>query len=351
MALARRVGVVTNQPSSVDLLVVMDPVASVMPSKDSSFAMMLEAQRRAWRLWVAQLGDIWIRDGRSWGRLTELHVIDDTDDWYRVGDEQVRPLDDMDVVLMRKDPPFDMEYIYATYVLERAEIHGTLVVNRPDSLRTANEKVFVSWFPECAASTLVSNSLGELNAFVDEHERAVLKPLDRMAGKSVFLTGVDDPNRRVVLETMTDFGSRFILAQQYLPEVIDSGDARILLIDGVPIPIALVRYAAPGDHRANISAGARTEVRPLTIGEQQICDRLGPSLSDEGLLFVGIDVIGDHLTEIYVTSATGIRELDRAHGINIAATLLDAVTARIRSSAVPTRAAPIEPDRAAQEDR
>jgi glutathione synthase len=197
-------------------------------------------------------------------------------------------------------------------------------------LRTANEKAFVSWFPECAASTMVSRSLAALNAFIDEHDRAVIKPLDRMGGTSVFITGVGDPNRRVLLETMTDFGTRYIAAQQYVPEVIEHGDARILLIDGEPVPYALVRYAPTGDHRANMSVGARTEVRPLTAAEQRICDEVGPVLHDMGLLFVGIDVIGGSLTEINVTSPTGIRELDRARGINIASQLLEAIAVQIR---------------------
>jgi glutathione synthase len=238
----------------------------------------------------------------------------------------------MDVILMRKDPPFDMEYIYATYILERAEIHGALVVNRPNGLRTANEKAFVSWFPDCAAPTLVSRSLSELDAFIDEHERAVIKPLDRMAGKSVFVTGTEDLNRYVLLETMTDFGSRYILAQGYLPEVVELGDSRILLIDGEPIPYALVRFAPTGDHRANMSVGARTEVRSLTAAERRICNRIGQVLQEMGLLFVGIDVIGEHLTEINVTSPTGIRELDRARDLNVAGELLNSIEAKINRS-------------------
>ena len=230
------------------------------------------------------------------------------------------------------DPAFDIEYVYATYILERVENMGALVVNRPEGLRTANEKVFVSWFPECAPSTLVSRSVGDLNAFINEHERAVIKPLDRMAGKSVFVTGVDDPNRSVILETMTDFGDRFIMAQRYLPEVVRDGDARILLIDGKPIPSALVRYAPTGDHRANMSVGARTLVRSLTGAEQRICDQVGPVLRDMGLLFVGIDVISGYLTEINVTSPTGIRELDGACGSNIAAQLLEAIVSQLRDT-------------------
>jgi glutathione synthase len=318
-----------SQSNGVRLLVVMDPIASITTEKDSSFAMMLEAQRRGWFVTVADLDDLSIRDGRAWGRLTEMRVTDRTNDWYQAGDETVQPLDEMDVILMRKDPPFDIEYVFATYILERAESMGTLVVNRPGGLRTANEKVFVSWFPQCAPSTLVSRSVGALNAFIDEHDRAVIKPLDRMAGRSVFVTGVDDPNRTVLLETMTDFGSRYIMAQRYLSEVVADGDARILLIDGEPIPDALVRYAPAGDHRANMSVGARTEVRPLTDAERRVCDEVGPLLHDMGLLFVGIDVIGGYLTEINVTSPTGIREIDQASGSNVAAQLLDTIVTQL----------------------
>jgi glutathione synthase len=310
----------------------MDSIASITPKKDSSFAMMLEAQRRGWVITVADFEDLSIRDGRAWGRLTEMRVTDRPDDWHQAGDVTAQPLDEMDVILMRKDPPFDIEYVFATHILERAEIMGAVVVNRPGGLRTANEKVFVSWFPECAPPTLVSRSIGALNDFIDEHERAVIKPLDRMAGKSVFVTGADDPNRTVLLETMTDFESRYIMAQRYLPEVVADGDARILLIDGEPLPDALVRYAPSGDHRANMSVGARTKVRPLTDAERRVCDEVGPMLHDMGLIFVGIDVIGGYLTEINVTSPTGIRELDKACGTNIAAQLLDTIAAQLRET-------------------
>jgi glutathione synthase len=313
----------------VDILVVMDPITSISPKKDSSFAMMLEAQRRGWRILYTVMHDIWLRDGQACGRLTELRVIDDPSNWFELGDESVEPLAEMDVIIMRKDPPFDMEYVCATYILERAEIHGALVVNSPQGLRTANEKVFVSWFPECAAPTLVSRSLGELGAFIDEHERAVVKPLDLMGGKSVFVTGAQDPNRNVLLETMTNYGARYILAQGYLPEVVEYGDSRILLIDGEPIPYALVRFASAGDHRANMSVGGRSESRLLNAAERRICDRIGPVLQEMGLLFVGIDVIGEHLTEINVTSPTGIRELDRAWEINVAGDLLTSIEAKI----------------------
>ena len=218
----------------LDLLVVMDPMGSIVPAKDSSFAMMLEAQRRSWRVRYHRVGFDLAAGRASLGRLTDVQVRDDPEDWFTSGDQAVAPLAETDVILMRKDPPFDMEYIYATYILERAEDAGALVVNRPQSLRAANEKAFVSWFPECAVPTLISRSLPELLGFIDEHGGAVVKPLDLMAGTSVFVTGPKDPNRRVLLETMSGAGSRYVMAQRYLPEVVESGDARILLIDGQP---------------------------------------------------------------------------------------------------------------------
>ncbi len=316
------------QPSPL-LLVVMDPIQAITPQKDSSFAMLLEAQARGWPIRYAETKDLWIRDGQAYGRVTGLEVQDDPSDWFELGDTSDARLGDFDVILMRKDPPFDMEYIYATYILERAETHGALVVNRPQSLRDANEKAFVSWFPECAAPNLISRSVPRLQAFIQEHRRAVIKPLDRMAGRSVFVTGVQDPNRNVLLDTMTEFGTRFVMAQRYIPDILESGDARILLFDGVPVPTALVRHPPADDHRGNISVGATTECRPLTTEEQGVCDVVGPLLAEKGLLFVGIDVIGGLLTEINVTSPTGIRELERGGAAEVSQTLLDAIESRL----------------------
>jgi glutathione synthase len=314
----------------------MDPIAAIEPRKDSTLAMLLAAQRRGWDVLYAELGDIWLRDGRAHGRLTKLRVTEDPRHWYVMGQEQERRLEEMDVILMRKDPPFDIEYIYATYILERAEAQGTLVVNRPRSLRDANEKAILSWFPECSPPTLISRSLSQLRAFIDEHGRAVVKPLDQMGGKSVFVTGAQDPNRNVVLEHLTDLGSRYVMAQMYIPEIVESGDKRILLIDGEPIPYALVRFPPAGDHRGNISTGAITECQPLTSGDQRICDTVGPVMRERGLLFAGIDVIGDYLTEINITSPTGIRELDRARPLHIAEQLLDAIESRLEEIGEPS---------------
>ena len=209
------------------LAVIMDPIESIKPHKDSSLAMMLEAQRRGWKIHYGQLHDIWLRDGKAFGRLTTLQVADDQTEWFVAGNVAVTPLGDMDVILMRKDPPFDMQYVFATYVLQRAEDHGALVVNGPQGLRDANEKVFMAWLPDCVPPTLISRSLEEMRAFVSEHRKVVVKPLDLMGGRSVFVTDTEDGNRNVILETVSQDGSRYVMLQKYLAEIVDSGDVRI----------------------------------------------------------------------------------------------------------------------------
>jgi glutathione synthase len=315
--------------SKQNLAVIMDPIESIKPHKDSSLAMLLEAQSRGWTLQYGGLSDIWLRDGEAFGRLTNLQVADDPSKWFDRGDVAVAPLGEMDVILMRKDPPFDMEYIFATYVLERAEDQGVLVVNRPQGLRDANEKAILAWFPNCAPPTLISRSLKDMRTFVAEHRKVVVKPLDLMGGQSVFVTDAEDGNCNVILETVTHQGARYTVVQKYVPEIADSGDKRILLIDGQPIPRALVRIPSGGDHRGNMVAGARTEVRPLTDRDIWICEQIGPLLRDKGLLFTGIDVIGDFMTEMNVTSATGIRELERESDVRIAATMFDAISSKL----------------------
>jgi glutathione synthase len=308
----------------------MDPIAAIHPAKDSTLAMLLAAQNRGWKIYYGELNDIWLRDGRALGNLQPLQVFDDSRRWFELDTPKTIALGDMDAILMRQDPPFNMEYVYATYILERAEGCGTVVVNRPQSLRDANEKAFVSWFPECAPPTLITRSIHQLRDFVDEHGRAVVKPLDQMAGRSVFVTSVDDPNRNVVLETMTNRETQYVMAQMYISEIVKSGDARILLIDGRPVPQALVRMPPKDDHRGNISSGATTHCRPLTNDELRICDQVGPVLREKGLMFVGIDVIGQYLTEINVTSPTGICELDRQCDLNIDAELLQTIETRVQ---------------------
>ena len=314
--------------SSRNLAVIMDPIESIKPHKDSSLAMLLEAQSRGWKIHYGRLNDIWLRDGQAFGRLTRLQVADDQANWFELGDVSLTPLGDMDVILMRKDPPFDMNYIFATYVLQRAEEHGALVVNRPQGLRDANEKAILAWFPTCAPPTLISRSLEEMQAFITEHRKVVVKPLDLMGGQSVFVTDSKDYNQNVILETVADNGSRYVMVQKYLPEITESGDKRIILIDGQPVPLALARIPCAGDHRGNIVAGARIEVRTLTDRDTWICDQVGPVLRDKGLLFAGIDVIGDFMTEVNVTSPTGIRELERASNLQIAERIFDAISSK-----------------------
>jgi glutathione synthase len=310
------------------LAVIMDPIEFIKPNKDSSLAMMLEAQKRGWKIYYGQLSDIWLRDGQAFGRLTRLQVADDQSNWFELGDVAVTPLSDMDVILMRKDPPFDMEYIVATYVLQRAEDHGSLVVNRPQSLRDANEKAFLSWLPECAPPTLISRSLDEMNAFITEHHKAVIKPLHFMGGRSVFVTDANDGNRNAILETVSDHGNRYIMVQKYLPEITDTGDKRVILVDGEPIPKALTRIPTGGDHRGNMNAGARTEIVPLTERDRWLCEQIGPTLRKRGLVFTGIDIIGEYITEINVTSPTGIRELESESDIQITKKLFDSIESK-----------------------
>lgn len=307
----------------------MDPIDGINPTKDSTFAMLLAAQSRGWQTYVGQLQDIWLRDGEAFGRLTAVEVTDDPVRWYESGDVEENLLGDIDVILMRKDPPFDMEYVQATYILERAEESGSLVINRPRSLRDMNEKTSISWFPECCPPTLISRSLEDLRGFIDQHGRSVVKPLDGMSGWGVFVTSPTDGNRNVMLELLTENGSRYIMAQKYIDAIEETGDKRIILIDGDPVPYALARFPSGGDHRGNLACGARGEARPLTDRDRWICDQLGPVLRERGIVFAGIDVIGDYLTEINVTSPTGIRELERECGLPVASDLLDAIATRV----------------------
>jgi len=315
--------------SRPSLTVIMDPIESIKPHKDSTLAMLVEAQTRGWQIHYGELSDIWLRDGEAFGRLTNLQVADDPTKWFDLEDVAVTPLGDMDVILMRKDPPFDMQYVFATYILQRAEDHGAVVVNRPQGLRDANEKAFVAWLPNCAPPTLVSRSLKEMRAFIAEHHQVVVKPLDLMGGRSVFVTDAEDGNCNVILETVAHYGARYVMVQKYLSEIASSGDKRIILIDGQPIPMALCRIPSPGDHRGNMDAGAQTEVRPLTDRDMWICEQIGPVLRDRGLLFTGIDVIGDFMTEVNVTSPTGILELERASDVRITEQLFDAISSRL----------------------
>jgi glutathione synthase len=319
-------------PSRPSLAVLMDPLETIKPAKDSTLAMLKAAGQRDCEVLVFGLGDLWSRDGRAFARLLPLTVTDDAVDWYRTGEPEVRELGSVDAILMRKDPPFDMEYVCATYLLERAELAGAMVVNRPQGLRDMNEKVYTAWFPDCCPPTLVSRDMGAMEAFLVEQGQAVFKPLDGMGGRSIFVVERGDRNARVVLETLTDYGRRYAIAQRYLPEIAETGDARILIVDGEPVPHALVRMPAAGDHRGNLAAGATAESRELTERDRWLASRIGPALRERGMLFVGLDVIGGFVTEINVTSPTGIREIEKKHGHDVGGMLVDAALKRLGRS-------------------
>jgi glutathione synthase len=308
--------------------IVMDPIGSITAKKDSSLAMLLEASRRGSEIYYFEQRDLRMLSGKAIGRSTRLNVRDDNDDWFDFGEQRDIELGDLDVILMRKDPPFDMEYVYTTYILDRAALAGALVVNAPQALRDMNEKAYTAWFPDCTPLTLVTRSMTEMKEFLAEHDRIVVKPLDGMGGRSIFVIQKGDNNANVILETLTDYGQQFAIAQVYIPE-ITLGDKRILLIDGEPVPYALARIPTGDDNRGNIVAGATTKGQALSDADQRICAEVGPVLRRQGVLFAGIDVIGDYMTEINVTSPTGIRELDREFDLNIASLMFDAIEKKI----------------------
>ena len=301
--------------------VVMDPIDTIKPKKDSTLAMLLAAQRQGWSVVYFRQQDLEVRGGAPRGHGFRVTVSDDPERWFELGAPWIGGLEGLDALLMRKDPPFDMEYIYTTYILELAEDRGLLVVNKPASLRDINEKAYTSWFPQCTPPSLVTRSRTALLEFLKEHGKMVLKPFDGMGGRSIFVVAAGDLNVNVIIETLTDHGAKFTLAQRYIPEIAQ-GDKRVLLIDGEPIDYALARIPAPGESRGNLVMGATGEGRSLTERDRWLCGQVGPVLSRKGVLFAGLDVIGDYLTEINVTSPTGIRELDRQFNIDIAAKLI-----------------------------
>ncbi|HHH43019.1 MAG TPA: glutathione synthase [Gammaproteobacteria bacterium] len=308
----------------------MDPIDRIRVYKDSSFAMLLAAQARGWQLFYMEQADLYLQDSRSFASMRPLVVQDQAHDWFQLGAGEEHPLSHLDAVLMRKDPPMDMEYLYTTYLLERAETEGVLVVNRPAALRDCNEKLFTAWFPQCCAPSLVSRDPERLRAFLHRHGDIILKPLDAMGGASIFRVREDDPNTSVILETLTERGQRSTMAQQFIPE-ISRGDKRILMVDGEPVPWALARIPARGETRGNLAAGGRGEGVELSERDRWICAQTGPQLRERGLMFVGLDVIGDYLTEINVTSPTCIRELDQQYGLDIAGQLMERLEARLQS--------------------
>ena len=315
------------QPMALDVAVVMDPIGGIKVGKDTTFAMLLEAGRRGHRLHYVIPGGLSLDGSRPMARVAPLEVRDDPADWYRLGDVARRPLAGFDVVLMRTDPPVDAAYLHDTHLLSMAQDAGVLVVNDPRGLRDLNEKLGALLFPDCSPPTRVSRDAGELKAFVAEHGEAVLKPLDGMGGRSIFRAAAGDANLNVILETLTGGGRHLALAQKWLPEIA-GGDKRILLVDGEPVPYCLARIPQGDDFRGNLAAGGRGEGRPLTDRDRWIASRVGPEVKRRGMLFVGLDVIGDWLTEVNVTSPTCVRELDAQFGLNIAGQLYDAIEAR-----------------------
>jgi len=309
--------------STIHLGVVMDPISGITPAKDSSLAMLLEAQSRGYKLSYLELGDLRITNGEARGVAREISVKDDSKQWFTLGEPNDIPLSELDVLLMRKDPPFDMEYVYSTYILEKAEEAGVLVVNRPASLRDMNEKVFTAWFPDCCPETLITRSMTDMRAFLQQHGKAVVKPLDGMGGRSIFVVDKGDMNANVIFETLTDFEQQFAICQKYIPEIVEGGDKRIILVGGEPVPELVARVPSADDNRGNLVAGAKPDIRPLTDRDRWICEQVGPVLRERGIIFCGIDVIGDYLTEINVTSPTGIRELKNYGNTDVAAILMD----------------------------
>jgi glutathione synthase len=310
----------------------MDPIEAIKPAKDSTLAILLAAQARGWELFYAEQKHLYLRDGVAFGRLAPLKVFDDSKVWFTRGEAVPGRLGDYNVILMRKDPPFDTEYIYSTYILDRAEIQGALVCNRPRGLRDMNEKVYTAWFPECCAPTLISRDMHDMSEFLREHGKAVCKPLHGMGGRSIFVLEQGDKNRNVVFETLTDYGTRYAIVQRYLPEIVTAGDCRVILVDGEPVPFALQRMPDADDHRGNLAAGARAESRPLNDRDRWLCSVIGPKLKAAGMTFVGLDVIGDFVTEINVTSPTGIRELDKKHGVDVGGMLVSAISRSLEAA-------------------
>jgi len=314
---------------AISLGVVMDPIESINIKKDSTFAMLLEAQRRGWDIWYMRQNDLFLAENRASARMRSLSVEDNSGSWFNLLQERTAPLDTLNVILMRKDPPFDMEYIYTTYLLENAENSGCLIVNSPASLRDCNEKLFTSWFPQCCPETLVSRNHDQVLSFVNQYREAIIKPLGGMGGASIFRAHAGDPNLNVIIETLTDNGEKYTMVQRFIAEIRD-GDKRILMVDGQAVPYALARIPKPGENRGNLAVGGKGVGIPLSDRDQWIAAQVAPVLKQKSILFAGLDVIGDYLTEINVTSPTCIRELDAQFDLNISAQLLDCIQEKLR---------------------
>lgn len=315
---------------AISLGVVMDPIADIKFYKDTTLALLLAAQERGWDLYYMEQQDLYLSQGEARANTRNLFVADNGDSWFELGVHEDRKLGEFDVILMRKDPPFDNEYIYSTYILEAAQEQGALVVNDPRSLRDCNEKVFATRFPQCCPPLLVSRDMMRLREFHYQQGDVVFKPLDGMGGSRIFRCRQDDPNVGVILETLTDFGRQSIMAQRYIP-AISEGDKRILVVDGEPVPYCLARIPAQGETRGNLAAGGSGVAQPLTDKDYWIVQQVAPTLKAKGLMFVGLDVIGEYLTEINVTSPTCAREIDKAYNTGIGSRLIDAIERKLSS--------------------
>ncbi len=314
--------------------VIMDPIATITRDKDTTYAMMLEAMTRGWAIHYMRPHDLFLQDGTARAHTRALTLYPEReDDWYKLDAPTTVPLGDLDVILMRQDPPFNMEYIYTTYLLEFAEKAGAWVINKPQSLRDANEKVFANYFPDLIPPSLITRNQSSVLEFIDTHGTAVLKPLNGMHGKSVFKASQDDSNLNVILETLMASGTQTIMAQRFIPDVTQ-GDKRIILINGEPVPYGLLRVPQGGDFRANLAAGGIGQAVEINARDREICKTIGPTLRKKGLDFVGIDVIGDYVTEINVTSPTCVREIDAAFDVNISQQFFDFIEKRLTASTI-----------------
>lgn len=311
--------------------IVMDPIQTVKTYKDTSFRIALEAQARGYELLYLELADMFIEQGTAMARVQPLQITDREQDFYQLGKAEIVVMGELDVIFMRKDPPFDIEFVYATHMLDLAARDGALVVNRPQSLRDCSEKLFTAWFPDLIPATLVSRSAEQIRAFHSKHKDIILKPLDGMGGASIFRVDESGSNLGVIIETLTALGNRFAMVQEYLPAIKD-GDKRILIINGEPIPYSLARVPSAGETRGNLAAGGTGRPQPLSDSDFALAHAVGPVLKEKGLYLVGLDVIGDRITEINVTSPTCMREIENAYGLNIAGQLFDAVVADLEAT-------------------
>ena len=308
----------------------MDPITSINIKKDTSFAMLQTAQARGYEIFYMEMGDLYLQNGKPMARMQNLHVRYDADSWFEFRGECHQSLAELDLILMRKDPPFDGEFLYATQMFELAEQAGTLVVNKAQSLRDFNEKLFTSWFPDLIPETLVTRNAKLIREFHQTHQDIICKPLDGMGGTSIFRVKEDGNNLGVIIETLTELGTRYAMFQRFLPEIKD-GDKRILIVDGQVVPYCLARLPTKGENRGNLAAGGTGRPQPLSDSDRKIAETIAPLLVEKGLIFVGLDVIGERITEINVTSPTCVREIEAAYDISITDMLFDALEKRLQA--------------------